>query len=149
MHEVAKFLPDGALRPLAYQGPPAVRAPCSVRGRSPFWLLPTNGIPHLLHVTSSFRCSAMASPAANHNEMYLLQDPASVPERLVLHMQARAALQKRARTSDLVVMSYETLRADVAWAAGRPWLYAVLDEGHIIRNPKSKIAQARGRFTVA
>jgi TATA-binding protein-associated factor len=40
-------------------------------------------------------------------------------------------------------MSYETLRADVDWAAARPWAYCVLDEGHIIRNPKSKLAQAR------
>lgn len=23
-----------------------------------------------------------------------------------------------------------------------PWLYAILDEGHVIRNPKSKTAQA-------
>lgn len=38
-------------------------------------------------------------------------------------------------------MSYETLRADADWTSAHPWAYAVLDEGHIIRNPKSKIAQ--------
>jgi len=42
----------------------------------------------------------------------------------------------------LVVMSYETLRADVEWVAGRPWHYCVLDEGHVIRNPKARVAQA-------
>ncbi len=55
----------------------------------------------------------------------------------------RAELAARAGRADVVVMSYETLRADVDWAAARPWAYCVLDEGHIIRNPKSKLAQAR------
>ena len=41
----------------------------------------------------------------------------------------------------MVVMSYETLRSDVDWAGGLSWLYCVLDEGHMIRNPKSKLAQ--------
>ena len=40
-------------------------------------------------------------------------------------------------------MSYEVLRADVDWVSERPWAYCVLDEGHIIRNPKSKLAQVR------
>lgn len=33
------------------------------------------------------------------------------------------------------------MRADVEWVAGRQWVYCVLDEGHIIRNPKAKITQ--------
>lgn len=52
-------------------------------------------------------------------------------------------MRSRVMSSDLVVMSYETLRSDAAWAAQQRWLYAVLDEGHAIRNPKSKIAQVR------
>lgn len=59
--------------------------------------------------------------------------------------QARAALRDTARQADLVIMSYETLRGDADWATSQPWLYAVLDEGHTIRNSKSKIAQARGQ----
>lgn len=59
--------------------------------------------------------------------------------------QVRTALQKQARDADIVIMSYETLRSDVAWAAAQPWLYAVLDEGHTVRNSKSKTAQARPR----
>ena len=58
-------------------------------------------------------------------------------------VQARVALQRQARDADIVVMSYETLRSDVAWASARPWLYAVLDEGHTMRNSKSQTAQAR------
>lgn len=49
-----------------------------------------------------------------------------------------------ATAGQLVVMSYETLRADADWVAARPWHYCVLDEGHIIRNPKARVAQARG-----
>lgn len=38
-------------------------------------------------------------------------------------------------------MSYETLRADADWTSAHPWAYCVLDEGHVIHNPKSKLAQ--------
>ncbi|KAK9916950.1 hypothetical protein WJX75_009151 [Coccomyxa subellipsoidea] len=58
---------------------------------------------------------------------------------------ARIALRERARSADVVVMSYETLRADADWTSAHPWAYCVLDEGHIIRNPKSKMAQAAKR----
>ena len=56
----------------------------------------------------------------------------------------RAGLAGAAEQADVVVMSYEALRADVAWVGARSWGYCVLDEGHVIRNPKSKLAQARG-----
>ena len=46
----------------------------------------------------------------------------------------------------MVVLSYETLRSDADWAAGITWLYCVLDEGHMIRNPKSKLAQVKQRL---
>ena len=32
---------------------------------------------------------------------------------------------------------------DAVWAAAQPWLYAVLDEGHVIKNSRSKVAQVR------
>ena len=54
---------------------------------------------------------------------------------------ARQALQKAAATSDIVVMSYESVRADIEWVAQQQWLYCVLDEGHVIRNPKAKLTQ--------
>lgn len=62
---------------------------------------------------------------------------------MLLRLQTRAALQPGARSADIVIMSYEALRGDVAWATAQPWLYAVLDEGHTIRNSKSKTAQVR------
>ncbi|GIL55055.1 hypothetical protein Vafri_10704, partial [Volvox africanus] len=43
---------------------------------------------------------------------------------------------------NLLVMSYESLRADIEWVASRRWLYCVLDEGHAIRNPRSRVTHA-------
>ncbi|GFH27140.1 uncharacterized protein HaLaN_25412, partial [Haematococcus lacustris] len=46
-----------------------------------------------------------------------------------------------------VVLSYEHLRSDVDWVAGRDWLYACLDEGHVIKSAKTRVAQACKRIT--
>eukprot|EP00897_Mesotaenium_endlicherianum_P006570 jgi/Mesen1/5941/ME000301S05068 len=46
----------------------------------------------------------------------------------------------------LVVTSYEVLRAEVELFAGVVWNYCVLDEGHVIKNGKSKLAQAAKRI---
>lgn len=76
------------------------------------------------------------------SKRYLFQKP-----DVVLSVQyegspaARQALQKQVATCDIVVMSYETVRADIEWVAQRQWLYCVLDEGHIIRNPKAKLTE--------
>ena len=53
----------------------------------------------------------------------------------------RAQLQPLLSQHNIVVASYESVKADVVWLAQHAWLYCVLDEGHIIRNPKSKITQ--------
>lgn len=50
---------------------------------------------------------------------------------------------------NLAVTSYESLRADVAVATSRSWDYAVLDEGHAIRNPKSAVTAACKRLVAA
>ena len=39
----------------------------------------------------------------------------------------------------------QVLRSDVEWVASIPWLYCVLDEGHIIKSPKAKITLAAKR----
>ncbi|DBA67496.1 TPA: hypothetical protein ACH3X2_001776 [Trebouxia sp. C0005] len=54
----------------------------------------------------------------------------------------RLLLQPLLSQHNVVVASYESVKADVHWLAQHTWLYCVLDEGHIIRNPKSKITQA-------
>lgn len=53
----------------------------------------------------------------------------------------RALLRPLLSHHNIVVASYESVKADVDWLAQHAWLYCVLDEGHIIRNPKSKITQ--------
>lgn len=58
----------------------------------------------------------------------------------------RAAAQKQLSDHDVAILSYEALRSDVAWAAAQQWDYVILDEGHVIRNPKSKLAQAVKRL---
>ncbi|GFR50408.1 hypothetical protein Agub_g12625, partial [Astrephomene gubernaculifera] len=47
---------------------------------------------------------------------------------------------------NMLVMSYESLRADIDWVASRNWLYCVLDEGHAIRNPRSRVTVACKRI---
>lgn len=42
----------------------------------------------------------------------------------------------------VVSMSYEVLRSDIQWVASIDWDYCILDEGHTIKNAKSKIAAA-------
>ena len=48
---------------------------------------------------------------------------------------------------NVLIMSYENCRADVDWLSSFPWLYCVLDEGHMIKNPKSKITLAVKRIS--
>jgi hypothetical protein len=40
---------------------------------------------------------------------------------------------------NVIIMSYETCRADIAWLEPTRWLYVILDEGHIIKNAKTKV----------
>jgi TATA-binding protein-associated factor len=47
---------------------------------------------------------------------------------------------------NIVIISYESLRSDADWASGICWDYVVLDEGHVIRSTKSKLAQAVKRL---
>ena len=55
----------------------------------------------------------------------------------------RQALRAALAQHDVLVMSYETLRADIEWVEQIMWNYCILDEGHIIRNPKAKVTQVR------
>ena len=57
----------------------------------------------------------------------------------------RALLRPRIESgdADVVIMSYDSLRADAdALLTNRSWCYCILDEGHAIRNPKSRVTQA-------
>jgi TATA-binding protein-associated factor len=58
--------------------------------------------------------------------------------------QQRALLRSKisSPTTDVIIASYETIRADIDILSKVNWLYCVLDEGHIIKNPKTKLSAA-------
>ena len=54
----------------------------------------------------------------------------------------RAYLRSKLNKHDVVITSYETVRADIDYLGQIDWLYCVLDEGHIIKNAKTKLSAA-------
>ena len=48
--------------------------------------------------------------------------------------------------ADIVITSYDICRNDVEVFAPHTWNYCVLDEGHLIKNPKAKVTQAVKRI---
>ena len=51
----------------------------------------------------------------------------------------RAAARPHFETADIVITSYDVCRNDNDILAAITWNYAILDEGHLIKNPKAKI----------
>jgi len=58
----------------------------------------------------------------------------------------RARLQAQLATSDVVVTSYDVCRNDNDVLNPINWNYCVLDEGHLIKNPKAKITTSVKRL---
>ncbi|TKA23860.1 hypothetical protein B0A50_06995 [Salinomyces thailandicus] len=58
----------------------------------------------------------------------------------------RGKVRSELATADVVITSYDIARNDVEILAALNWNYCVLDEGHLIKNPKAKVAQAVKRF---
>ena len=54
----------------------------------------------------------------------------------------RAAMRPQLRTAQLVVASYDTVRADADALSALDYAYVVLDEGHAIRNPRAATTRA-------
>ncbi|KZT44191.1 hypothetical protein SISSUDRAFT_1068609 [Sistotremastrum suecicum HHB10207 ss-3] len=54
----------------------------------------------------------------------------------------RAKLLSSLRNKDVVITSYEVVRNDINNLVKIDWLYCVLDEGHIIKNGKTKLTKA-------
>jgi TATA-binding protein-associated factor len=54
----------------------------------------------------------------------------------------RAKVRHLLADADIVITSYEVCRNDIAVLNPMNWNYCVLDEGHLIKNPKAKISQA-------
>ncbi|KJE93117.1 hypothetical protein, variant 1 [Capsaspora owczarzaki ATCC 30864] len=56
--------------------------------------------------------------------------------------QERLEQQRQCARADVVIASYEIVRNDSDFFQQQQFNYVILDEGHIIKNPKSKITQA-------
>ena len=54
----------------------------------------------------------------------------------------RSTYRRSLLSYDVVISSYDTVRADIDFLSTIDWLYCVLDEGHIIKNAKTKLASA-------
>ncbi|KAF7353641.1 TBP associated factor [Mycena venus] len=54
----------------------------------------------------------------------------------------RNRLLPKLSTYDVVITSYEVVRNDIAQLQDLNWLYCILDEGHVIKNAKTKLTKA-------
>ncbi|KAJ3152127.1 TATA-binding protein-associated factor mot1 [Geranomyces michiganensis] len=54
----------------------------------------------------------------------------------------RAAIRRQLSSYDVIITSYEVLRNDIAELKDIRFNYCILDEGHMIKNPKTKLTQA-------
>lgn len=52
----------------------------------------------------------------------------------------RAKLREKFDHHDVVVTSYENVRSDIEFLETQNFNYCILDEGHLIKNPKAKIS---------
>lgn len=64
------------------------------------------------------------------------------PVQYVGNASQRASLRPHLNAYDVVITSYEAVRNDIADLGRMNWLYCVLDEGHVIKNAKTKLSQA-------
>ena len=58
----------------------------------------------------------------------------------------RARLKDRIGTTDIVITSYDVCRNDIDILLPHNWNYCVLDEGHLIKNPRAKTTMAVKRL---
>lgn len=54
----------------------------------------------------------------------------------------RTRLLGRLKSYDVVITSYEVVRNDISNLDHMDWLYCILDEGHVIKNAKTKLTKA-------
>jgi TATA-binding protein-associated factor len=54
----------------------------------------------------------------------------------------RARVLTKLKSYDVVITSYEVVRNDISNVESHNWLYCILDEGHVIKNARTKITKA-------
>ncbi|XP_052070007.1 TATA-binding protein-associated factor 172-like [Mytilus californianus] len=59
----------------------------------------------------------------------------------------RTRLQKKVKKHNLIVASYDVVRNDIDFFGSIKWNYCVLDEGHVIKNGKTKLSKAVKQLT--
>ncbi|WWC90834.1 uncharacterized protein L201_005771 [Kwoniella dendrophila CBS 6074] len=64
------------------------------------------------------------------------------PMQYVGNASERSILRSRIRYHDVIITSYESVRSDITELTKFNFLYCVLDEGHIIKNAKTKLSVA-------
>ena len=64
------------------------------------------------------------------------------PLRYVGNARDRQRLQSTFKSHDVVITSYEIVRNDISVLQKINWHYCILDEGHIIKNAKTKLTKA-------
>ncbi|XP_051883424.1 TATA-binding protein-associated factor 172 isoform X1 [Pristis pectinata] len=61
----------------------------------------------------------------------------------------RARLQHLVKKHNLVVASYDVVRNDIDFFKNIKWNYCILDEGHVIKNGKTKLSKAVKQLTAS
>ncbi|XP_067858540.1 TATA-binding protein-associated factor 172 isoform X3 [Heptranchias perlo] len=61
----------------------------------------------------------------------------------------RARLQHLVKKHNLVVASYDVVRNDIDFFKNIKWSYCILDEGHVIKNGKTKLSKAVKQLTAS
>lgn len=59
----------------------------------------------------------------------------------------RTRLRSKAKRHNLIIASYDIVRNDIDFFGSIKWNYCILDEGHIIKNGKTKLAKAIKQLT--
>jgi hypothetical protein len=62
--------------------------------------------------------------------------------------QREALWNERLTSSNIVVTNYAVLRSDIDMLATKVWRYCILDEGHLLKNPKTGKCSSRVRVTI-
>jgi hypothetical protein len=144
VHEIQRCMDTSALRPVAYCGNPGERASlrktldAAFDAPLPAALSAAQGGTEPGHDGNAGGDAAAAVVGADASSCV-------APKPVGQNKHSGAGSQQYG-PPNVVVMSYEHLRADVEWVAGREWLYAVLDEGHVIKGHKTRVAQACRRI---
>ncbi|KNC54357.1 TATA-binding protein-associated factor 172 [Thecamonas trahens ATCC 50062] len=130
--EMTKFVPDGILCPIAFRGPPKKRLE-ALRG----WVTGVDAYAAWIKAVRKAGKSAKGAKGGKGEPAVGALPPPPPPP---LAWAPRE--QRPSQALPVVVCSYEVMRNDVELLSQLPFGYCVLDEGHVIKNPKSLVAQA-------